>query len=514
MTGERLEGQRGLITAGLMVAMFMGTLDQTVVNVSLSHMQGNLSATQDQVTWVVTSYMVASAITMPISGWLASRFGLKAMLLTALALFTFTSILCGLAVSMPQMVFLRFAQGTAFAPIVPLIQVVFLRIYPPERMGRAMAMFTTAGIMGPVIGPVLGGWITDNLSWRWCFFINLPAGAVAFFLLWAFLPKEAVAPRRFDFLGFISLAVAIAAFQLAMDRGPSHDWLGSPEIATELVLAAIGLWVYVTHTLTAAHPLIDPAVTKDRNFVVGTGLQFVFTMLFYCSVALLPLIVQNLMNYPAEMAGFLNFPRSILVLGILQIIGRIDRHVDRRLLAAFGMGVFGVSCWIMSGYDLSMAPETVISATLIQGLGQACANVPLSTLSFMTLGAALRTDASTISNLLRNVAGSVGISLMQWFMVLNGQSVHAAMTEHVSADNTVMRAYLPAYMSPNTVQGAVALNSEITRQSTMAAFVGNFRLMFVVAMLCVPAMALLRNSANAATRASSRPAWVRPTGRA
>jgi DHA2 family multidrug resistance protein len=492
MSEAASEPSRGPITIGLMIAMFMGTLDQTVVSVSLPHMQGSLQATQDQITWVVTSYMVATAVTMPISGWIAARFGLKAMLLTFIGFFTFSSLLCGLAATMPEMVAVRFAQGVAYAPIAPLSLALLLKVYPPERFGRAVALFTMAGVAGPVVGPALGGLITDNLSWRWCFYINLPTGIISFALLWLFQPRDATAPRRFDFLGFVSLGVAIAALQLMLDRGPSHDWFDSVEIRTEAVVAAIGAWVYVTHTLTTANPLFDRGLARDRNFIVGATLQFLFTMLFYCSVSLLPLILQNVMGYPAATAGILTLPRSLLVIAILQVMGRLDAAIDRRALATFGFATFAVSCWLMSGFDLSMGPGFVLYSTLVQGLGQAFANAPISTLALVTLGASLRTDASTVSSLVRNMAGSIGISIMQWLMVFNGQRMHASLAAHIQPGDPVVRAALPPALSPDTIPGVIALNAEVTRQATMTAFVGNYRVMFVVTLLCIPLLMLTR----------------------
>jgi DHA2 family multidrug resistance protein len=484
--------RRGLITGGLMVATFMGTLDATVVNVSLPHIQGNLSASPEQITWVLTSYMVAMAMATPLSSWLAGRVGLKPMILACIGLFTAASVLCGMAVDLPEMIGLRILQGLTFAPVAPLAQAVLLHINPPERYGRTMAVFTMATVAAPIIGPALGGFITEQLSWRWCFYINLPPGIAAFLLLWFVLPHEARQVRRFDFLGFGSLALAIGAFQLMLDRGPSQDWFGSREIWTEAVVALGGLWVYLTHTVTAREPLFDPSLARDRNFVTATAILCVVMAILFASVSLMPLMTQNLLGYPAMTAGMLNIPRALMIMVTLQFVGRLDGKLDRRALAGFGLCVLAVSFWRMAKFDLSMGPQTIVAATMIQGLGQGFVTVPITTLALATVRPNQRTDASTVINLVRNLGASIGISSMQALMFFNGQAMHASMAAQVNPDDAVLRATLPAAFSPATTDGALALNAEITRQASMVAFVDNFWVMILFGLGCVPLLFLLR----------------------
>jgi DHA2 family multidrug resistance protein len=486
------EGRRGLIAAGLMVATFIGALDMTVVNVSLPHMQGSLQASPEQITWVLTSYMVATAMTTPISSWLAGRVGMKAMLLVCIALFTLSSVLCGMAAGLPEMVGLRALQGIAFAPIPPLTQAVLLRINPPERHGRAMAAFTMATVAAPIIGPTLGGWITETLTWRWCFYVNLLPGAACLLLIWFFLPREDVSDRRFDFLGFGSLALAVGALQLMLDRGPSRDWFGSPEICIEALIAASAFWVYLTHTLTAKNPLFDPALVRDRNFVVGALFMFIIMLLLFASVSLLPLVMQNLLGYPAIETGLISMPRAVAIMAMLYLVGRLDTVVDRRLLALFGLSMLLVAFWRMAQFDLSMGAPTIMEATIIQGFGQGFVTVPVTTLALATILPSQRTDASTVLNLVRNMGGSIGVSMMQALMVINNQAMHASLAGRIDPDAPVVRAGLPPALSPDTVSGAIALNAEITRQAEMVSYVNTFWLMIALGLFCAPLILLLR----------------------
>jgi DHA2 family multidrug resistance protein len=313
-----------------------------------------------------------------------------------------------------------------------------------------MAIFSMATVLSPMIGPVLGAWLTDSLSWRWCFYVNIPVGIVSVLLLWFAMPREAPKPRRFDFLGFTALAIGVASLQFMLDRGPSKDWFSSPEICAEAVLAAIGFWVYLAHSLSARHPLFDTGLARDRNFVVSCLIFCVFTSVMFTSLTLLPLMTQVVMAYPVMLAGMVAVPRGIMVMLLLQIAGWLDSRIDRRLLLGVAFAIMGYSFWRMSHFDLSMSPRSIATATAIQGFAQGIATVPLTTLAFTTLPAELRADASTFVGLLRNICGSVGISAIEAMNVANDARMHEALAAHVALDNPVVRAGLPAGLSPAT----------------------------------------------------------------
>jgi DHA2 family multidrug resistance protein len=496
------DSRRTLITSGLMLSMFMISIDTTVINVALPHMQASLSASPDQITWTITSLIMAMAVATPISGWLGTRLGMKPMLLLCLSLFTLSSVLCGLAASLPQMVLFRVLQGLTGAPMMPLSQTVLFNVNPPERHGRAMALYTMAAMVSPIIGPILGAFITESLNWRWCFYINLPAGAAAVVLLWISMPRETPKPRRFDFLGFASLAIGIAALQLMLDRGTTKDWFSSVEICAEAVIAGICFWVYLTHSLTTAQPLFDRRVFNDRNFIGATVVSFFTTLLFTSSLTLMPLLMQNVLGYSVMVAGILSIPRGVLIMSILQVMGRLDALVDRRLLIAFGLAAASAGFWMMGHFNLDMAPFTLVIAGLVLAVGQGVVAVPTTTLSMMTLPPMLRADASAFSSVIRNVGASIGLASLTALSTINGQTMHAAIAEHVAMDNPVVRAGLPRAISPETPEGALLLNQEITRQATMVAYVDTFRLMALLAICGAPVLLLLRSARRAEPLAS------------
>ena len=476
---------RGPITFGILLATVMSALDTTVVNVALPHMQGNLSASPDQITWVLTSYIVAVAVATPVSGWLVARFGVRAMLLACIAGFTLASALCGAAASLPQIVLFRVIQGIFAAPLIPTAQAVLMNINPPERLGRSMAMFVMASMVAPVLGPVVGGFLTEDYSWRWCFYINLPAGVGAMVLLWRYLPREALQPRPFDFLGFGSLALAVSSFQLMLDRGTTQDWFGSREICIEAAIAATALCVYLAHTFTTRNPLFPLPLFRDRNLVTSVVLNFFLMAVMYCSLMLLPLMMQGVLGYSVIHSGVLSMPRGLIMLTVLYAMGRLDGVVSRQVLVAIGICFVMAAFWQMSRFDLSMSGRDIIRATALQGIGQGLIFVPLATLGFSTIPQALRPDASALSNLLRNLGGSVGVAAMQGLTVANTQTMHASLAAHITSSNPAM---LPDALSP---MGAAALNAEITRQATMVAYVDDFWLMGVVSLLCFAMVLLL-----------------------
>jgi DHA2 family multidrug resistance protein len=486
------EAKRGLITLGVLLATTMSALDITIVNVSLPHMQGNLSASPEQITWVLTAYMVATATMTPVSGWLASCYGIRPMLLATIAAFTVTSMLCGMATSLTEIVLFRLLQGIAAAPVTPLAQAVLLNINPPSRHARAMATFTMSIVIAPVVGPVIGGYLTEDFSWRWCFYINVPAGLGALAVLWFALPSEASRKRPFDFLGFGSLAIALTSLQLMLDRGTTKDWFSSTEICIEAGIAATAAAIYLAHTFTADHPLFPTTMFKDRNFVTSAVFSFFFSMLLFCSFSLLPLMMQDLLGYPAIHSGFLSAPRGMVMLAVLVVMGRIEPLVDRRLQVAVGVAFIIWGFWEMSKFDLSMSGDRIVWATILQGIGQGIIFVPITTLGFATIPQHLRPDASALSNLSRNIGGSIGIAMIQALSVFNTQTMHASLAGHVVPENPFLQAFLPGSLSPDTVQGAVALNAEITRQARMVAYVNDFWMLTWIAISLLPLVLLLR----------------------
>ena len=490
---ETTADQRVLITAGLVLAAMISALDATIAIIALPHIQSSLSASSEQITWVLTSYMVAQAMVMPLTGWLTDRLGMKTLLVICVSGFTISSLLCAVATSLPEMVIYRVLQGVLGAPLLPLSQAVLLNIYPPHRQGHAMAIWSMSTVLAPVAGPALGGWITENFSWRWCFYINVPIGVVSLLLLTLAMPRTATKRRKFDFLGFGSLIVGVAALQLLLDRGTSKDWFNSAEIWAEAVVAVGAFWVFLAHTLTARQPLFDPEIARDRNFVASIAFGIFFNVVIFGGLTLLPLMMQGVMGYSVLTSGYYSTPRGLATFAVLLFAGKLDGLVDRRVLVAMGMSIMTFAYWRMGHFDLSMSGADIAIATAIQGFGQGLAMVPLTTLSYATLNPALRAEASGFGNLIRGFGGSAGIAGMQALAIQNSQAMHASMAGQVRLDDPVVRAGLPSFLSPESTQGALALDHEITRQAMMVGYVNDFRLMAVLGLICIPLILLFRN---------------------
>ena len=486
---------RGLITATVMLTSILQTLDNTIATVALPRMQGSLSASQEQMMWVLTSYIVAAAIMTPATGWLASRFGRKRLFLVSVAGFTITSMLCGLAQTLPEMVLFRFLQGVSGAALVPMSQAVLFDINPPERHGKAMSAWGLGVVLGPMMGPILGGWLTDNYSWRWVFYINLPLGLLAFLGVLAFMPKGTRRESKFDALGFTLLAVFVASLQLMLDRGPTLDWFGSREIWIESTLAVLALYLFVVHCLTGDEPFIHPALFRDRNYVTGNVLVFVVGIVLFATMALLPNLLQTLLGQPAYHAGWLMAPRSIGSVVAMLIVGRIVGRVDPRAIIAVGFAFTAVSLWMMTRLNLEMDGGPIAWSGILQGLGIGIAYVPMATMAFATLPQALLNEGTALMSLVRNIGSSVGISAVQALLTINTQSMHASLVEHISPYNLAARnPQLAEQLSSHA--GTVALNAEITRQAAMVAYINDFRFMFIVTLATLPLLLLLKSRAR------------------
>ncbi len=486
---------RGWITASIMMATFMQGVDTTIANVALPHMQGTLSASQDQIAWVVTSYIVAAAIMTPLTGWLAGRFGIKYVFLISVIGFTAASALCGAANSLTQLVIFRLLQGVSGAALVPLSQAVLLQINPPERHARAMAIWGMGVILGPIIGPMLGGWLTDEYNWRWVFYINLPAGILAALGILIFIHETRHGRReRFDWLGFASLSLAIGALQMALDRGELKDWFGSTEIWIEATIAGLALYLFIVHTATATdRSFLNRDLLKDANCVVGTLMMFLIGIPLYGTMTLLPTMMQDLLSYPVFTTGLVTAPRGVGTMIAMILVARLGARIDSRLLMLIGLVATAASMWQMTGFALQMGMGPIVTTGVLQGFGLGFVFTPLSTITFSTLPRPLLTQGTAIFSLMRNLGGSVGISIVEALLAQNTQIVHSRLVEQLRPDNPLARApMLQMPYSLTTPTGIAALNAEATRQAAMVAYIDDFKLMTILIISAVPLLLLLR----------------------
>ncbi|WP_417435039.1 DHA2 family efflux MFS transporter permease subunit [Hoeflea sp.] len=481
---------RGLITISIMLATIMQVLDTTIANVALPSMTGDLEASQDTITWVLTSYIVAAAIMTPVTGWLADRFGRRQLFLTTIVGFTATSMACGMAPSLETMVLFRILQGLFGAAIVPLSQTFLLDINPKERHGQAMAIWGAGIMVGPIIGPTLGGWLTETLNWRWVFFINLPVGIVAFMGSAAYLPDIAKRVRRFDFFGFAMLSLGVGALQLMLDRGGEVDWFSAWEIWIELGLSITGIWIFVVHLATANDPFVDPKIFADRNFVTGLILIFIVGIVLLASLALLPPMLSRVFGYSTITTGLVMAPRGVGTMISMILVGRLVRIVDPRYLVITGLLLTAASLYLMTGFSPQMDSWPVISTGIIQGLGLGLVFVPLSAIAFATLEVRYRTDAASLFSLVRNLGSSIGISVVTLYLTRSVQINHSELGAFINPFNPVLRDLLPGSTSnPAVLQ---TLDALVNQQSLMISYNNDFKLMMMVTLVAIPLALLLR----------------------
>ena len=485
--------ERGFTTLAVILAMLMQILDQTIANVALPHMQTSLGANRETITWVLTSYIVASAIAIPITGWLAEQVGRKRLFIWSVTIFTIASMLCAVAQNLGTMVAFRVIQGIAGAFLVPLAQSVMFDINPPEKHARAMAMFGAGVMIGPILGPVLGGYLTDNFNWRWVFLINLPIGIIAGAMMLRFLPATPVSRKRFDLLGFFLIALALGGLQMMLDRGETMDWFESWEIWVECGLAISGLWMFVVHMMTARDPIFDLNMLKDRNFATGMLFMAVTGVMLLAGLALLPPMLQNLFGYSVLQSGFLTAPRGVGTLLSMIVVGRLVGKFDARLLILIGIGLMAWSLHLMSGFSLQMDRGPIVTSGIIQGFALGFLFVPLNTLAFGTLDPKFRTTAASLLNLSRNVGGSIGISVVTVLLAHNLQTSHSDLASHITQ-------YSLPPISPAILQGAPPItdtvlmmaDAEVNRQALMIAYLDDFWLMMVISLLAIPLLLLLK----------------------
>ena len=485
--------RRMLVTIAVMLAVLIQVLDTTIANVALPHMQASLGATQESINWVLTSYIVAAAIALPISGWLADKIGRKRLLVMSVIGFTIASFLCAIAQSLTEMVAFRVIQGVTGAFLVPLAQATLFDINPREKHGQAMALFGGGIMIGPILGPVLGGWLTDSFNWRWVFLVNLPIGAIATVMLLRYLPKSPLTTRKFDLFGFVLLGLALGSLQLMLDRGQQLDWFQSTEIWIELGLCIGAFWMFVVHTMTTRAPLFERSMFADRNFATGMFFMAVTGVLLLAGLALLPPLLQRLYGYSVYQSGVLTSPRGIGTLFSMLFAGRLIGKVDLRILVALGMALMGVSLRMMTHFAINMGSGPIIISGIVQGLGLGLMFVTVQTLAFATLKPELRTNAAGLLNLSRNIGGSIGISLVASLLARNLQTAHADMagriTEQVLPNisaGIINQLGLPA-------SSALAMvDAEINRQAAFIAYLDDFWLMMWITFAAIPLVLLLR----------------------
>jgi DHA2 family multidrug resistance protein len=488
---------RGAITACVILAVIMQALDSTIANVALPYIQGSVAASSDQINWVLTSYIVAAAIMTPPSGFLSARFGRKRVLLTAIFGFVIASVLCGLAQSLNQIVGFRLLQGFFGAALVPLSQGIMLDIYTLEERGSAMALFGVSVMVGPVLGPVLGGWLTDHISWRWVFYINVPIGVIAFLGITTFVKETTVnIGAKLDWLGFGMLSTAIGALQLFLDRGEQLDWFSSSEIVIEAIVCGGAFYLFLVHMFTSDKPFVNPRLFLDRNFTISALFMFVVGVTYFASLALMTPYLQTLMDYPVITAGLVMGPRGLGTMLCMFIVGRLIGRVDTRILLMCGLSITAWAMYAMTGWTPDVSQWTIVSVGFIQGAGLGFLFVPLTTVAFATLPAAMRGEGTGIYNLSRNIGSSVGIAVVSALLVENTQRNHADIVNYVTPFNHAFQAKAAASLDPTTAVGRAALDQIITQQSTIIAYMDDFKMLMIMAMVVMPLILLIRKPAS------------------
>lgn len=496
---------RPFIVLSVMLATIMQALDTTIANVALPHMQGSLNATQEQISWVLTSYIVAAAIMTAPTGYLASRLGRKRLFTIAVVGFTLASIMCGMAETLPEMVVFRLLQGVFGASLVPLSQAVLLDIYPQKQHGQAMAMWGVGVMLGPILGPTLGGWLTEYYNWRWVFYINVPIGIVATLGILSFMPDtEKDHGRKLDITGFALLSLAIGSLQLMLDRGETKDWFSSPEIMIECGIAILCSYLFLVQIFTVKQPFVQPAMFTDRNYSTSLIFMFVMGVILFGSMALLPPFLQGIMGYPVITTGLMLAPRGIGTMVAMMLVGRLMGKIEVRVLLLFGLSLMAWSLWEMTLFTDSVPEHMLISTGLLQGFGMGFVFIPLSTVAYATLDPRYRNDATAFFSLLRNIGSSIGISIMTSLLAQNIQINHAELSTHLTMFN-------PAYkmvesMSGNagiseaaTSSALAILNAKVTEQAATISYLNDFRLMLYITLAAMPLLMFMRKPAHKAT---------------
>ena len=488
-----------LIAVSVMLATVMEVLDTSVANVALPHIGGTLSATTEEATWVLTSYLIANAIILPATSWITSFVGRKRFLLISIGVFTLASAMCGAAPNLQILILARILQGIGGGALQPIAQAVLLESFPPAKRGAAMALYGLGVVVAPIIGPTLGGWLTDNYSWRWIFYINLPLGALAAFMANTFVEDppyiQNQKPGRIDYIGFGLMALGLGALEMTLDLGQQRDWFESPVIVFTAVTSVISILIFIAWELYTPEPIVNLRVFLNRNFAVGTVLIAAVGMVLYSSTALLPLFLQTLLGYSAFESGWAVSPRGVGSVISMIIVGRMIGKVDSRYLIMFGFSVLAYSMYLFTGINLEIGQTSVMIPMIISGFALGFVFVPLTTLTVGTLSNSEIGNASGIYNLMRNTGGSVGIALTTTFLARGTQQYQAQLMPNVNEYNPAFQRMfeqiknsLMASTDPATAanQAYKVIYGMVSRQAAVLSYLDNFWLLTILCVLAVP----------------------------
>jgi DHA2 family multidrug resistance protein len=496
--------RRNMVTICAMTATIMQALDTTIANVALPYMQGTLSASQDQINWVLTSYIVAAAIMTAPVGWIANRFGRKRTFIVCSAGFTIASVLCGLAQDITQMVLFRLLQGVFGAALVPLSQAVMLDSYALHERAKAMSIWGMGVMMGPIMGPSLGAWLTETYSWHWVFFVNLPFGIITVLGLVIFMDETRQDLNlRFDWFGFSALAIGIGSLQVALDRGEQLGWLESNEIIAEFIIAAVGFYYFFAHSFTTSRPFIQFALFKDKNFLGGCVFMTVMGLVLYSTMALSSPYLQNVIGYPIITAGVLLASRGCGTFVAMMLVGRLMRFIEARTLIISGLGLTAASLYVMTGWTDQTGAQEIVIISIIQGFGFGLVFVPLSTVAFLTLPNHLRTDGTSMLTLLRNVASSIGISIVIAQLTEGTRRTYAILSQHINPFNHPMQMPdVSSMINMGTDAGRAMADVMVAAQAQIIAFSHDYQLVMIFILCSIP-LALMIGSTKVALRKQS-----------
>jgi DHA2 family multidrug resistance protein len=493
--------RRNMVTICAMTATIMQALDTTIANVALPYMQGTLSASQDQINWVLTSYIVAAAIMTAPVGWIANRFGRKRIFILCSGGFTIASVLCGLAQDINQMVLFRLLQGVFGAALVPLSQAVMLDSYALHERAKAMSIWGMGVMMGPIMGPSLGAWLTETYSWHWVFFVNLPFGLFTVLGLLVFMDETKKDPGlRFDWFGFAALAVGIGSLQLALDRGEQLGWTESNEIIAEFITSIAGFYYFFAHSLTTSKPFIQFAVFKDKNFVGGCVFMAVMGLVLFSTMALSSPYLQNVIGYPIITAGLLLASRGCGTFVAMMLVGRLMRYIEARTLIISGLSITCLSLFYMTGWTDQTGVTEIVTISIFQGFGFGLVFVPLSTVAFLTLPNHLRTDGTSMLTLMRNVASSIGISIVIAQLTEGSRHVYAVLSQHVNPFNHAMQ--MPdvrSMIDMSTDKGRAMMDVMVNLQAQIIAFSHDYQMVMLFTLCAIP-LTIMIGSTKASLR--------------